>query len=252
MRELVFPTESGNAATDTLRVAAAFEKQHEDVLSIYDELKLLPSIRSCNFGEGFYTDAQNERKRSVLMTCTGFKSLVNGFSGRNYAHIKRMFLAEFERLEAQLRGYEQPLQGLPLLGLTNRSTQVDAETQLAQHLLAQPAGAHGLAAYHNNIMRCLTGKTAAEYVQAGVFAGICPPSTSGRELLRQLEPAKAATAAWMDDQMRRGRTLTQLTKAGVHKYLPLAFEAMLRAGIAPAELQTESHSTHGDWPRLNA
>jgi Rha family phage regulatory protein len=252
MQELVFPTEAGNAATDTLRVAAAFEKQHEDVLRIYDELKLLPAIRSCHFGEGFYTDERNERRRSVLMTCTGFKSLVNGFSGKNYAHIKRMFLAEFERLEAQLCGYVQPLQALPLLGLTTRTKQVEAETGLAEHLLEHPAGAKGLAAYHNNIMRCLTGKTASEYVQAGVFAGICPPSTSGRELLRQLEPAKAATAAWMDDQMRRGRSLPQMTKAGVHKYLPLAFEAMLRAGIAPAELQLESHSTLGGWPRLNA
>lgn len=252
MQELVFPTEAGNAATDTLRIAAAFDKQHEDVLGIYDELKLLPAIRTYNFGEGFYTDAQGERKRSVLMTCIGFKSLVNAFSGKNYAHIKRTFLAAFDRLEAQLRGDEQPLQALPLLGLTNRPAQVEVELLLAQYMLARPAGAKGLAAYHNNLMRCLTGKTASEYVQAGVFAGICPPSTSGRELLRQLEPAKAATAAWIDDQIRRGRNLTQLTKARLHRQLPLAFEAMLQAGITPAELQVGSQSTHGGWPRLKA
>lgn len=86
-------------------------------------------------------------------------------------------------------------------------------------------------------MRVLVGKTPTEYVQAAVANGLRVGSFSGRELLRRLDPARAATAAFFDDQLQRGITLQQLTNARLHEVLPAAFEAMLHAGIVAPELR---------------
>lgn len=61
-------------------------------------------------------------------------------------------------------------------------------------------------------------------------------SLSGRQLLPRLEPAKACTAAFIDEQVRNGKTLEQLDAADIPKTFSAAFEAMLNAGITPAEL----------------
>ena len=66
--------------------------------------------------------------------------------------------------------------------------------------------------------------------------GLKMKSLSGRQALRRLEPVKAATAAFLDDMTQRGHTLDQLAAAGIVEALTPAFEAMLRAGITPAEL----------------
>ena len=66
--------------------------------------------------------------------------------------------------------------------------------------------------------------------------GLRVASFSGRSLLRRFEPAKACTAAFLDDARVRGKSLAQLEAAGVVQALPQAFDALLRAGYSLDEL----------------
>jgi Rha family phage regulatory protein len=50
------------------------------------------------------------------------------------------------------------------------------------------------------------------------------------------QQAQRATAAFLEQQVAQGRTLAQLSAAGLPETLLAAFTAMLRCGITPAEL----------------
>jgi phage anti-repressor protein len=124
----------------------------------------------------------------------------------------------------------------PLLLLTNTQEQVRQVKAAASHLMRNGNSPGPVINHFRRTMRLLTSCTPSEYVKAAVARGLRVGSLSGRQLLRRLEPAKACTAAFMDESVRHGKTLEQLEAAGIPQALPAAFEAMLRAGITPAEL----------------
>lgn len=227
----------GNPVTDSRRVAIAFKKSHRSVLRALDGLQADEFNRS-NFAPIAYTDRRNRRQRAVMMTRAGFTYLVLGFTGKKAAQFKQEYIEQFDRMEARLLGLSQLPTPLPLTSLTQRAVQVQSTKDVAHRLLRAHAGKNGLIQHHRGIMQVLVGKTPTEYVQAAVAAGLRVASCSGRELLRRLDPPKAATAAFLDDQLQRGKSLEQLTNAGVPQALTAAFAAMLRAGITAPELQT--------------
>lgn len=224
------------ARTDTLRIARAFGKTHANVLKAVKALEVSEEFGRVNFYSTSYVDCHNRQQPVVVMRRAGFVRLVMSFTGKKAAAIKEAYIAEFDRMEAQLRQGPPPAP-IPLPSFASRQMQVQCTKQAARQLLHSPAGKNGLIQHHQQVFRVLVGQTPSEYVRAAVAAGLRVASCSGRELLRRLDPPKAATAAFLDDQLNRGKTLEQLTNAGIPAALTAAFAAMLRAGITAPELR---------------
>jgi Rha family phage regulatory protein len=236
MEDLVFLTKKGTPATDSLRIAAGFGKSHKNVLRALENLDCDPEFSRLNFGPSTYLDSRGKKQRSVVMTKDGFAFLVMGFTGKRAAAFKQGYIEQFNRMEADVcaRRVAEAPRALP--EFTSAEVQVQCVKQAASQLLRPNNDPQDIIAHHRGVMRSLTGKTPSEYVRSAVAAGLRVASLSGRQLLRRLDPAKAATAAFMDDQLRHGRTLEQLTQAGIAEALPHAFAALLRAGFSHREI----------------
>lgn len=225
-----------NAITDTRRIARAFGKTHANVLKAVKALEVSEEFGRVNFYSTSYVDRHNRRQPVVVMRRAGFVRLVMSFTGKKAAAVKEAYIAEFDRMEAQLSEGPPPAP-IPLPNFASRQVQVQCTKKAAHQLLRSTAGKYGLIQHHRGVMRVLVGRTPTEYVCAAVAAGMRVGSFSGRELLRRLDPPRAAVAAFLDDQLQRGKTLEQLASAGVPEALTAAFAAMLRAGITAPELQ---------------
>lgn len=231
---LVYSSKKGNPVTDSRRVAQAFGKTHKAVLRALDNLHCDAEFGRLNFAPIAYRDRRNREQRAVVMTRAGFAFLVLGFTGQKAAEFKQGYVAQFDRMEAQLQAPQPP--ATPLPDFTKPAVQVQQVKATAGHLLRLNHDPRDIIQHHRGVMKCLTARTPSQYVRDAVAQGLRVRSLSGRQVLRRLEPAKAATAAFIDEQVQRGRTLDQLAAAGIPQALPAAFEAMLRAGITPAEL----------------
>ena len=234
MSILVYSSAKGNAITDSLRVAKAFGKRHKNVLQALDRLECEAEFSRLNFGPSTYVDGRGKQQRVVLMTRTGFTFLVLGFTGRKAAEFKQGYISQFDRMEAQLRAPQ--LAAVPLPEFTKPIVQVQQVKAAASHLFRLNHNPADIMQHHRGVMKCLTACTPSQYVREAVAKGLRVRSLSGRQLLRRLEPAKAATAGFLDEQVARGHTLEQLAAAGIPETLSAAFAAMLRCGITPAEL----------------
>jgi hypothetical protein len=84
--------------------------------------------------------------------------------------------------------------------------------------------------------KILTGLKPSQYRNSFLTQGIRVASFSGRKLLRRFEPAKACTAAFLDDARQRGRNVAQLAAAGVVEAVTPAFDVLLRVGYTMEEL----------------
>ncbi|EPX4070212.1 Rha family transcriptional regulator, partial [Shigella flexneri] len=55
-----------------------------------------------------YTDAKGEKRPMYQITKNGFVFLVMGFTGKKAAAFKEAYIAEFDRMEAELRQNNTP------------------------------------------------------------------------------------------------------------------------------------------------
>ncbi len=193
-----------------------------------------PEFSRLNFQPITYLDGRGKEQPAVMMTRAGFAFLVMGFTGQKAAEFKQGYIAQFDRMQAQLR--DTPPPATPLPDFTKPTVQVQQVKAAASYLFGFGSGVGEVMRHHRAVMRLLTGRQPSAYIRDAVSRGLKVRSLSGRQVLRRLEPAKAATAAFLDEQVQRGRTLEHLAAAGIIEALPAAFEAMLRAGITPAEL----------------
>jgi Rha family phage regulatory protein len=233
----VYVSSKNNAVTTSVAVGKLFGKRPGDVLTVIKNLEVSEEFRRLNFYSTSYHDRCNRQQPLVVMSRAGFMRLVMAFTGKKAAVLKEAYIAEFDRMEAMLRSHGPLLPPIPLPSFASRQVQVHCTKQAARRLLHSQAGMNGLVQHHRGVMKVLVGKTPTEYVRTAVAAGMRVGSFSGRELLRRLDPPKAAVAAFLDDQLQRGKTLEQLTSAGVPEALTAAFAAMFRAGITTPELQ---------------
>ena len=229
----VYLSSKGTPITDSRRVAKAFGKPHKAVLRALANIRCDEEFSRLNFAPSDYTDNRGKKQRQVLMTRAGFTFLVMGFTGQKAAGFKQGYIAQFDRMQALLR---VPQLTTPLVDFTKPTVQLQQVKAAASHLFRFSDGPGDVMAHHRNVMKYLTDRTPSQYVRDAVASGLRVRSLSGRQVLRRLEPAKAATAAFLDQQVQRGRSLEQLADAGIPKALSAAFEAMLRCGITPAEL----------------
>jgi len=107
MNNLVF-VENGRPITDSLIVAETFGKQHKDVLRDIRELDCSKEFRERNFAPSSYRSEQNKELPKYLITQDGFSFLVMGYTGKEAARFKELYISEFNRMREQLSAPQLP------------------------------------------------------------------------------------------------------------------------------------------------
>lgn len=94
--------ENGQLITDSLIVADTFAKNHKDVLRDVRELECSEEFRQRNFAPSSYKSEQNKDLPKIDMTQDGFTFLAMGYTGKEAARFKEMYISEFNRMRHQL------------------------------------------------------------------------------------------------------------------------------------------------------
>ncbi|WP_406704980.1 Rha family transcriptional regulator [Sodalis sp.] len=93
---------NGKALTTSRDVADYFGKRHERILDKIKNLDCSAVFNQHNFVLVDYVDAKGEKRPMFEMTKDGFVFLVMGFTGKKAAAFKEAYIAEFNRMEAEL------------------------------------------------------------------------------------------------------------------------------------------------------
>jgi len=91
MNQLVF-TKNEQVFTDSLRVAEVFGKEHRRVMQDIRELDCSEEFRAFNFGASSYKSVQNKKLPKIDMTRDGFTFLAMGYTGKEAARFKEMYI----------------------------------------------------------------------------------------------------------------------------------------------------------------
>ncbi|MEO2229416.1 Rha family transcriptional regulator [Escherichia coli] len=100
--------ENGRAVTTSVAVAEYFGKRHDNVIQKIKTLECSEKFNALNFKDVTYTDAKGEKRPMYQITKNGFVFLVMGFTGKKAAAFKEAYIAEFDRMEAELRQNNTP------------------------------------------------------------------------------------------------------------------------------------------------
>lgn len=92
------------AITSSLDVASYFNKLHKNVIQKIQSIECSKEFNQLNFKLVDYIDAKGEKRPMYEMTKDGFVFLVMGFTGKKAAQFKEAYIAEFNRMEAELYG----------------------------------------------------------------------------------------------------------------------------------------------------
>jgi len=91
------------AVTNSLLVAAKFQKEHKDVLDLIRNLKAENSAVKNLFVESSYVSCRNREYPMYLMNRDGFSLLVMGFTGKDALNFKLEFIEAFNKMEKQIK-----------------------------------------------------------------------------------------------------------------------------------------------------
>ncbi|MCY8199833.1 phage regulatory protein/antirepressor Ant [Bacillus subtilis] len=107
MNQLVF-IEGNQAVTDSLTVAEIFGKRHADVIKSIETLNCSKDFAERNFSLSEYQDSTGRSLKKYLIKRDGLTFLVFGYTGAKAALFKEKYIAEFNRMEAELQKMTQP------------------------------------------------------------------------------------------------------------------------------------------------
>lgn len=112
MTQLVF-IENGKTVTDSLIIAEVFGKEHKNVIRDIENLECSEEFNRLNFERIYYTDSRNRLKPKYIITQDGFSFLVMGYTGKEAARFKEMYIREFNRMREQMNNLpSNPLKAL--------------------------------------------------------------------------------------------------------------------------------------------
>lgn len=100
--------------TDSIKVAAAFNREHKNVLQSIDKLDCSQEFASANFSaheEIIQAGAVRRKSKIYKMTKDGFMFLVMGFTGKQAGQIKEAYINAFDQMWQQL--YGDPRRAMP-------------------------------------------------------------------------------------------------------------------------------------------
>lgn len=100
--------ENGRAVTTSVAIAEFFGKRHDNVLRAIANIECSEKFNALNFEDVTYTDAKGEKRPMYQITKNGFVFLVMGFTGKKAAAFKEAYIAEFDRMEAELHQNNTP------------------------------------------------------------------------------------------------------------------------------------------------
>ncbi|MCY7983397.1 phage regulatory protein/antirepressor Ant [Bacillus inaquosorum] len=107
MNQIVF-IEGNQAVTDSLTVAEVFGKRHADVIKSIETLNCSKDFAERNFSLSEYQDPTGRSLKKYLIKRDGLTFLVFGYTGAKAALFKERYIAEFNRMEAELQKMTQP------------------------------------------------------------------------------------------------------------------------------------------------
>nr|EFK6325620.1 Rha family transcriptional regulator [Escherichia coli] len=99
---------NGRVVTTSIAIAEFFDKRHDDVLKKIRLMDCSTEFNARNFADVTYTDAKGEQRPMYQITKNGFVFLVMGFTGKKAAAFKEAYIAEFDRMEKELRQNNAP------------------------------------------------------------------------------------------------------------------------------------------------
>lgn len=103
--------ENGRPVTDSLTVAETFGKEHRRVMQDIRELDCSDEFRVHHFVQTPYEHPQNQQiYKKYLITEQGFAFLVMGYTGKEAARFKEMYIMEFNRMRDMLHKPTNPQQ----------------------------------------------------------------------------------------------------------------------------------------------
>jgi Rha family phage regulatory protein len=112
MNQLVF-IDNGKTVTDSLTVAEVFGKEHKNVIRDIENLECSDEFNRLNFERISYRDSMNREKPKYIITQDGFSFLVMGYTGKEAARFKEMYIAEFNRMRDKVNNLPaSPLKAL--------------------------------------------------------------------------------------------------------------------------------------------
>ncbi|GKS14740.1 hypothetical protein YDYSY3_57400 [Paenibacillus chitinolyticus] len=114
MTQLVF-IENGKTVTDSLTVAEVFGKDHDKVMRDIRSLDCSLEFSTANFGESTYMNDRGRTYSKYTITQDGFTFLVMGYTGKEAARFKELYIAEFNRMREQLSSPAVPQTPLEVL-----------------------------------------------------------------------------------------------------------------------------------------
>jgi Rha family phage regulatory protein len=101
LADLVFE-DGKKAVTNSLKVAKAFHKRHDNVIRDIENLGCSEEFALLNFEESLY-ETGGKQQKYYLIKRDGFAFLCMGFTGKEAAKFKEDFIAAFNKMEAALR-----------------------------------------------------------------------------------------------------------------------------------------------------
>ncbi|MCM3783706.1 Rha family transcriptional regulator [Neobacillus mesonae] len=112
MNQLVF-IQDGKTVTDSLTVADVFGKDHDKVMRDIRELECSKEFSLANFGESTYRNERGRVYPKYIITQDGFSFLVMGYTGKEAARFKEMYISEFNRMRERTENLpSNPLKAL--------------------------------------------------------------------------------------------------------------------------------------------
>ncbi|MFD3261906.1 Rha family transcriptional regulator [Paenibacillus lentus] len=101
MDQLVF-IQDGKTVTDSLTVAEVFGKEHKHVMRDIHYLDCSQEFHQSNFGLIEYRDKRNRNQQKYILTQDGFSFLAMGYTGKEAARFKEMYIKAFGQMREQL------------------------------------------------------------------------------------------------------------------------------------------------------
>lgn len=96
----------GELRTDSLKVAMAFNKRHDDILRKIKSLECSETFTARNFAVSKYGDSTGRSLPMYEMTKDGFMFLVMGFTGKKAAVVKEAYIDAFNAMSEKLAAKE--------------------------------------------------------------------------------------------------------------------------------------------------
>jgi Rha family phage regulatory protein len=242
METIVYTTKKGNTATDSLKVAKAFGKRHDNVLRdirtlmgyVADSEGQLKSEATAIFYPWTYTDGQGKERECFLMNRAGFVLLVMGFKGKKAAAFKEEYIAQFDHMEQRLRSLSDDAPALNPSDHLHRAVQVANSISINNHQY-QLGGIGSVVEYNRQNCLLHTGKRPAEIKAEAKEQGLPAKfRTSAKEVLRHEEPETACAMSLADQLVRGGATLEQAAAISVQS--KALFRGIMALGFRPAQL----------------